>query len=123
MTSGKVVLDTNAVINALDRGLYLPSADYYVSVITEIELFSYPKLTESDAKTIRNFMRRISIVPLDDAIKDFTIHIRKKYNIKLPDSIVCATALYNDSFLITDDKKLGKIENLNILTLEEYALK
>ncbi len=123
MTNGKVVLDTNAVINALNRGLYLPSADYYVSVITEIELFSYPKLTESDAKIIRNFMRRISIIPLDDAIKDLTIHIRKNYNIKLPDSIVCATALYNDSFLITDDKKLGKIENLNILTLEEYALK
>lgn len=123
MTSGKVVLDTNAIINALDRGLYLPSADYYVSVITEIELFSYPKLTESDAKIIRNFMRRISIVPLDDAIKELTIHIRKNYNIKLPDSIVCATALSSKSSLITDDKKLGKIENLKTLTLEEHALR
>ncbi len=121
--SGKVVLDTNAVINALDKGFYLPPGDYYISVITEIELFSYPELTESEAKIIRNFMRRVSSVPLDDAVRDFAIHIRKHYNIKLPDSIICATALSKKSLLITNDKKLDRIENLKIKTLEEYALK
>ena len=44
--NGKVLLDTNAVIYALNGGLTLPSADYSISIITEMELFSYSKLTE-----------------------------------------------------------------------------
>jgi len=37
-------------------------------------------------------------------IKDMTIEIRKMYGIKLPDSIICATALITSATLISNDK-------------------
>jgi hypothetical protein len=47
--SGKILLDTNAIIYALNDGLKLPQANYSISIITEIELFSYPKLTKNSS--------------------------------------------------------------------------
>jgi predicted nucleic acid-binding protein len=52
--SGKILLDTNAVIYALNGGLTLPRADYCISIITEMELFSYSKLTELEEQNIKN---------------------------------------------------------------------
>jgi predicted nucleic acid-binding protein len=36
----KYLLDTNAVIDALNQGFKFPNNEYFISVITEIELFS-----------------------------------------------------------------------------------
>ncbi len=46
--SGKILLDTNAIIYALNGKVVLPYAQYLVSIITEIELLSYSKLTHND---------------------------------------------------------------------------
>jgi predicted nucleic acid-binding protein len=52
-----------------------------------------------------------------------TIKIRKTYGIKLPDSIICATALVYGTTLISNDKQLSKISDLKILSLEEFSHK
>jgi predicted nucleic acid-binding protein len=52
-----------------------------------------------------------------------TIEIRKNYGIKLPDSIICATALVNGSVLISNDKQLSKIEGLDVLSLEGFLIR
>jgi predicted nucleic acid-binding protein len=46
--NGKVLLDTNAIIYALNDNLILTDAYYCISVITEIELYSYPKLSKDE---------------------------------------------------------------------------
>ncbi|WP_427046987.1 hypothetical protein [Halomonas casei] len=43
--SGSYLLDTNVFINAITRQLHLPPADYAYSVITELELLSFPNLS------------------------------------------------------------------------------
>jgi len=40
--------------------------------------------------------------------------IRRKYNIKLPDAIIAATALENDMVLITADNGFEKIKELRL---------
>jgi hypothetical protein len=119
--SGKILLDTNAVIYALNGGLILPRADYCISIITEMELFSYSKLTQSEEQNIRNLLSYFEIFNITDIIKNKTIEIRKTYGIKLPDSIICATALVNRATLISNDKQLSKIVDLDILSLEEFC--
>ncbi len=42
--SGSYLLDTNVFINAIERQLRLPSANYVYSVITELELLAFPGL-------------------------------------------------------------------------------
>jgi len=101
-------------------GLTLPYADYGISIITEIELFSYSKLTELEKNNIERLLSHFKIFNINDEIKKMTIEIRKNYGVKLPDSIISATALVNGLALITNDKQLSKIDDLDILSLEEF---
>ena len=119
--NGKILLDTNAIIYALNDGLILPQSDYCISIITEMELFSYPKLTDTEHQNITRLLNYFQILNITDEVKNKTIEIRKNYGIKLPDSIICATVLINKATLISNDKQLSKIKNLDILTLKEFS--
>ena len=118
--SGKILLDTNAIIYALNAGLTLLPAEYSISIITEMELFSYPKLSEFEKNNIKRLLSHFKIKNINNEIKEMTIQIRKNYGIKLPDSIICATALVSGATLISNDKQLSKIEGLDVLSLEMF---
>ena len=119
--NGKILLDTNAIIYALNGNMKLPRVEYIVSIITEIELLSYSKLSAIEKNNINQLLNCFQIVNITKDIKDLTIDIRRDYGIKLPDSIISATALVNKATLISNDKQLHKIYGLNILSLEDYC--
>jgi len=119
--NGRILLDTNAIIYALNSGLKLPKANYCISIITEMELFSYSKLTKDEEQNIQRLLTNFKIYSISEEVKDMTIYIRKTYAIKLPDSIICATALVNKASLISNDKQLRKIVDLKIFSLEEFS--
>lgn len=53
---------------------------------------------------------------MDEEIILKTIEIRKKYTIKLPDAIIAAACLVNDSILITNNAKdFDKIDGLSTI--------
>ena len=54
------------------------------------------------------FIEKSKSLSLTNDIKERTILIRRKYNIKLPDAIIAATALENDMVLITADNGFEK---------------
>lgn len=113
------VLDTNVVLYFLAGRLAqaLPPAEYYVSVITEMELLSYPLLTAVDESEIHDFLSDVAIVDLNREIKQSAIALRRQYRLKLPDAVVAATAQQLKAELFTNDLKL-----LNIPTLSAKAL-
>ena len=119
--SGKILLDTNAVIYAINGGFKLPKADYCISIITEMELFSYPKLTNTEEEIIKKLLSHFKILTITESIKNKTIEIRKTYGIKLPDSIICATAIIHRATMISNDKQLSKVVDLDMLSLEEFC--
>ena len=110
--SGKILLDTNVLIMALNNGLVLPQKNYIISVITEIELLSFPKLSEKEDKILRNFLKNFEIIYIDEKIKEKTISIRKNTFLKLPDSLIIATAITKKATLVTADKQILKYKNL-----------
>lgn len=114
-----LILDTNIVLYHLGGRLLKPLAkkQYIISIITEIELLSYPSIKAEENKIIQNFVNQITIVELKNSIKSETILLRKKYNLKVPDAIIAATALKLDVPLLTNDKKL-----LSILEIETSAV-
>ncbi|WP_317195124.1 type II toxin-antitoxin system VapC family toxin [Algoriphagus oliviformis] len=89
-----------------------------LSVITEIELLSFPLLTDENKEQIRNLLNECIVLDLDQEIKELTIDFRKKYRIKLPDSIIAASAYTSKAPLLTGDKEFRKIEELNLLIYE-----
>jgi len=113
----KYVLDTNSLIYALNGSVRIPAYDYMVSIITEMELLSYSKLSKKDEDAIKKMLLNFEIATLSIAIKESTIKIRKQYNLKLPDSIIVATAIENKAILVTSDKQLLKLDCVKTIEL------
>jgi predicted nucleic acid-binding protein len=118
-----LVLDTNVVLYYLGGRLQKPleKKQYVISIITEIELLSYPSIQADEIKTIQNFVDDVTVVELKKSIKTETIFLRKKYNLKVPDAIIGATALKLDAPLLTNDKKLLSVSEIETCTVELIA--
>lgn len=110
----KYVLDTNIVLYFLGGQLAepLPLGDCFISIISQIELLSYPQLSSKDEKQIYAFLNEIEIVDLTNPVRDICIDLRKKKLLKLPDAIIAATALSIDAKLLTNDQAFDRIPNL-----------
>jgi len=115
----KYLLDTNTIIYALNRGLKLQNGKYLVSVITEIELLSYSNLTKSDEEILKRLLSQFESIELTKSVKEKTIQIRKDSKLKLPDSIIVASALDNDAILVTSDKQMLNAQIVKTVELNE----
>lgn len=121
MSGSGLLLDTNAVLQVLGAPKAitgLAGKVIFISFITELELYSYPALSGHDLKSIDFFMTKARIVDITKDIKEKTIALRKKNKLKLPDAIICATAMSNDIPLVTGDKKLIRIDDITVLSLD-----
>lgn len=118
----KWVLDTNAVIYLLQGRLVqpLPMGTWYLSVISEIELRSWQKLTDNEDSAIRRLLSRVTVVGLDASVKELTIHLRRQCRLKLPDAVIAATAQVTEATLLTNDEVL---HGLSGIRAEKLALR
>lgn len=110
----KLVLDTNAVLYLLGGRLAepLPEGRYFASVITEMELLSYPSLDAAEEERVREFLTEIALIELTQEVKEAAIRIRRQHALKLPDAIISATALTLEAELATSDRDLLRIPEL-----------
>lgn len=116
--SGNYLLDTNVFINAIERQLRLPVAHYAYSVITELELLAFPGLPTDEEQAIKAILVQLTRVELNYQVKEETIKVRRKTQMKLPDSIISASAFVTATTLVTDDAKLAAKHAGNVISLE-----
>ena len=111
----RFVLDTNAVLYLLGGRLatVLEPGEYYVSVISEMELLSYPDLATNDENQLRAFLASITLVELTAEVKTAAIELRRRHSVKLPDAIVAASALVLGAELLTNDQQLLRIAGVS----------
>ncbi|MBC7773155.1 MAG: type II toxin-antitoxin system VapC family toxin [Pyrinomonadaceae bacterium] len=113
------VLDTNIVLYLLAGRLAAPllPGTYAVSIITEMELFSHPDLTEMDEAAIRAFLPAVRLIELTPAIRAIAVRLRRQHRLKLPDAIIAATASEAGTELITNDLKLASVPGIRTRSL------
>ncbi|WP_167882175.1 type II toxin-antitoxin system VapC family toxin [Leptospira levettii] len=114
------LLDTNAIIY-IQKGMVkesLPDNDVSLSIISRIELLSFPDLSSTDKSFLNDFLSNFDVVPLSLDVERVTIEMRTKHKLKIPDAIICASAIVSDSLLITNDRKLIQIPDLKVKSLE-----
>ena len=116
----KFLIDTNVVLYLLGGRLAkpLPSGKYFISVITEIELLSYPSLNFDEEIQIRDLIEKITVISIESNIKELAITFRKEYKLKLPDAIIVATAKSLNAILLTNDVKLTKLTTINTQSVQ-----
>jgi predicted nucleic acid-binding protein len=128
--NGKAVIDTNSIIDLFNDLIPLETFEQalrgtkqLVSVITEIELLSFPRITEEQEISIKLFLTELEIVPLTEEIKHKAIEFRRKTNKKLPDSIIAATSIAANAVLVTSDKNLLKTSfpGLHTMPIHPYV--
>ncbi len=105
----KALFDTNILIDYLngiefaeqELSLYDNRA---ISVITWMEVMVGTK-EKTEAGT-RDWLHSVfTVIPLDEAISNMAVIIRKSHKIKLPDAVIYATAQKSERLLISRNTK------------------
>lgn len=122
MNGSSLVIDTNIALYLFngDRTIasLLDGRNVYISFITEIELLGFPGITNEQKTISKEFIEDSVVIDLNDAIKRMTIDLRVKYNLKIPDAIIAASALYLNLPLISADKVFEKVSELQFIKYE-----
>lgn len=120
--SGRILIDTNIFIyltqgdeNILE---FIQDKDVYISFVTELELLSFKNITKKEEQTIEEIISQFKILDYNPSLKRKVIALRKKYNLKLPDSIILASAEYLNIPFFTSDKKLGNVQETDVILYE-----
>lgn len=119
MSGVNIILDSNIIIY-LSQGriavddLIFENTNYSISAITYMEVMGYQFDSKAEEKIVQSLLNLFTIIYIDDKISRKTVEIRKKNKIKLPDAIICATAIIYNATLYTNDKKLKSLKDLKI---------
>ncbi len=122
MNGTDIFIDTNICIYLLDGDTVLAELlqgqNLYLSIITEMELHAYHGNKHSSVQILNAFLQSISIINIEERVKINTIEIRKKAKLKLPDSIIAASAITYNLPLITADKGFKRVDHLDLILYE-----
>ena len=114
------LLDTNIFILLFNSNLAesIPNGKLGYSVITEIELLSFSRLTKDEENLIRENLKHLHQAALTANIAQKTILLRQKYNLKTPDAIIAATAWKCEATLLSNDLQLARITEIRVDSLK-----
>jgi predicted nucleic acid-binding protein len=115
-------VDTNILINLAEGkrevDQYLEGNNLFVSVITEIELLGWHKITNQQKDFFQALLNDCTLIGLTKPVKELAIELKQKHKIKLPDSVISASAIHLDIPLLTSDQGFEKIKNLNLIVIQ-----
>lgn len=126
MNGSKVIIDTNLLILlskgqlSLDQFFAKEYTHYAISIVTKMEALGYPFKSKAEEDFVNELVAIFDLIHIDDDIANRVITLRKKYRIKLPDAIICATALTHNALLYSNDNKLPNIVDLKQIRLDSH---
>jgi predicted nucleic acid-binding protein len=119
MNGNNLLLDTNIVLYFLSGDDTLAplfeEKNIFISIITEIEILGFHELSETELEDVQGFLSFCSVVNINQDIKEKAAKLRRDHQLKLPDSIIAATAESLGIPFITADKDFKKIQTANII--------
>ena len=122
MSGDSLLLDTNIVILTLGGHAVLAGhvegKKLLLSVISELEALGDPAGDEAGEAVVRAFVKRCSVVGLEEMVKNETVRLRRSHRLKLPDAIIAATAIASDVPPLIANK--GSLRSKNELVVDLY---
>jgi predicted nucleic acid-binding protein len=77
-----------------------------------MELLSWPSLTAEEETRVNAFLSSVTVCDFTAAVRLRAVRLCRDERLKLPDAIVCATALEHGVELWTNDIRLAKVAGL-----------
>jgi predicted nucleic acid-binding protein len=108
------LLDTYVIVQAINSGLELPAARYFISSVTKDEVLSCDSLNSTDKEAIDNIFKNLHILEPNDLVVENATILQKKYGMSISDSAICATAYIYNLTLITNDSVLRSASEITI---------
>ena len=120
------LIDSNIIVYS-----YLPEYKYlrnlfveesvFVSEISRVEVLGYHKLTNAEESYFQDIFSFIPNISPSRQIFDTAISIRKRYNLKLGDSLIAATASVNNLTIysrnLSNFEKIDNVKCINPISL------
>jgi predicted nucleic acid-binding protein len=123
MNGTDIFIDTNICIYLLNGDFVLAELlqdqNIYISIITEMELCAYHSYNPQSLRTLNTFLESVSIINIEEKVKINTIKLRENKKLKLPDSIIAASALTYNLPLITADKGFKKVDQIDLILYDK----
>ena len=82
-----------------------------------MEILGFDFEPSQEKSFIVELCQLLKVSYIDENIANEVIKVRQKDKIKLPDAIICVTAILNNVVLVTNDKRLQNIEGLKLRNL------
>lgn len=121
MTDDNIILDTNCLYNFLNGEELevdlVGDKKIMISEITEMEAQCNPNLNSAERKILKEFLVGITIIRLNEKIRDFAIKIRLTTRMKLMDSIIAATAQFTNVIVVTCDGNFESVKTATVILL------
>ena len=122
----KYLIDSNTIIDYIsgklpeDKEIWLDSLideAVAVSTINKLEvLVGYKFKNIKEIIPFEELINSVTVFPLNEAVENKTIEIRKTIHLKLPDAIIAATALiYNLEIITRNVKDFSRVSGLRII--------
>ncbi len=108
--------DTNCFIYLIEENPIITpflSETWAFSYITEMEILSNKGLKLKEDTLIRGMLGTCLKIGHQQEITELVIKLRRKYNIKIPDAIIAATAQFLSTPILTADKGFAPIKEID----------
>ena len=96
------------------------------STVTFAEILTKPfavknfSLADEIKFTLKTFAS-LTVLSIDEKLAEAAAHIRTRYTIRLPDALQVAAAIQGEATLfLTNDKRVKKVEALEVIVLSDY---
>ncbi len=124
-----MILDSNVLIYSNQPGyesllVYLEAnkSDLQVSLITQLEVLGYHKITPTDEEDFTTFFASVPVFPIDEAVIIEAIRLRQQRKRSLADSIIAATGLlYNQPVLTNNVADFADIDGLQVIAMVDIV--
>ena len=104
---------TKFLLENLEKGVKM-----FLPTIAVAEFLSYPALTLKDRQLFSLLLDQLSLSELDFRIAVSAADLRRRYKMKLGDSVIAATAVSTNSTIVTRNlRDFRKIPYLKVLAL------
>ena len=118
MSGVEYLLDTNFILGMLKATpevtaalatQSITSGQCAYSAVTRMELLGFPAIQPQEDVLIRATLDKLHYLPIDRAVEDRAIQLRRLRRVKLPDALIAATALRHGLQLLTLDAGLQSV--------------